>query len=207
MIGTVRTLALGLALGGVLIAASWSWGRHRVALECETAAVESAREEAIRELVGVGYMGEFGVPEGTAREYWRAIRRHCHHESYLVLALIAVESRFDPDATSSKGYRGLLQTQPYVPYPAVQIAHGCAVLEEMIERTNGDLARAVSQYQGGSRLDNHRVLAEYARIANKTRGGDGNVARRPRRPRRRRNAGEEVCDRDRGSDGNAGPET
>ncbi|MBI3393300.1 MAG: transglycosylase SLT domain-containing protein [Nitrospirae bacterium] len=164
MIGATRSLLLGLVIGAFLLAASWTWGRHRVAYECETIATEQAREEHIRELVGVTYMSEFGVDADTARSYWRSIRRHCDHDPYLVLALIAVESRFDSQVVSAKGYRGLLQTRHTTGHPGVDIAWGCAVLGEMLDRADGDLTKAVSRYQGGSRHDNRRVLAEYARI-------------------------------------------
>jgi soluble lytic murein transglycosylase-like protein len=77
----------------------------------------------------------------------------------LVLAVIDVESRFDPLALSSKGAMGLMQVMPFwaaelgamvgdlfdIP---TNIRFGCAILRQYLERERGDLLPALQRYNG-----------------------------------------------------------
>ena len=77
----------------------------------------------------------------------------------LVLAVIDVESRFDPLALSSKGAMGLMQVMPFwaaelgamvgdlfdIP---TNIRFGCAILRQYLDRERGDLLPALQRYNG-----------------------------------------------------------
>ena len=98
----------------------------------------------------------------------------------LILAIIGVESGFNPFAESSFGARGLMQVIPRfhmdkVPEglgsshlfdPVVNIRVGVHVLEEAIKRRGG-LIPGLQQYAGSSDLEGgyaNKVLAEKARM-------------------------------------------
>ena len=98
----------------------------------------------------------------------------------LILAIIGVESGFNPFAESTMGARGLMQVIPRfhmdkVPVgagsrhlfdPAVNIRVGVRVLEEAIRR-GGDLTAGLQYYAGSSDSEGgyaNKVLAEKARL-------------------------------------------
>jgi soluble lytic murein transglycosylase-like protein len=105
----------------------------------------------------------------------------------LILAVMAVESRFNPIAESGTGAKGLMQVIPkYHPdklgareqgkaalYPSINIRVGTRVLKEYIEAT-GSLEAGLQKYNGALRDDgNHyaqKVLAERARYAQLVQG-------------------------------------
>jgi len=105
----------------------------------------------------------------------------------LILAIIGVESGFNPFAESSMGARGLMQVIPRfhmdkVPDgtgsrqlfdPAVNIRVGVYVLEEAIRRRGG-LTAGLQYYAGSSDSDGgyaSKVLAEKARLEKAARRG------------------------------------
>jgi len=76
----------------------------------------------------------------------------------LVLALIEVESEFDPDAISPKGAQGLMQLMPTTaqrfsvenPFdPAQNLAGGMAYLSWLMDHFDGDLTKALAGYNAG----------------------------------------------------------
>lgn len=89
--------------------------------------------------------------------YTEAQRHHLMPE--LVLAVIDVESRFDPLALSPKGAMGLMQVMPFwaaelgamvgdlfdIP---TNIRFGCAILRQYLDREQGDLLPALQRYNG-----------------------------------------------------------
>ena len=100
----------------------------------------------------------------------------------LILAVIAVESGFNPVAESVMGAKGLMQVIPrfhpekFGPLggervafdPAANITVGAKILKEYLGRT-GDLADALQMYVGASTEENEngyssKVLAERARL-------------------------------------------
>jgi soluble lytic murein transglycosylase-like protein len=105
----------------------------------------------------------------------------------LILAVMAVESRFNPIAESGMGAKGLMQVIPkYHPdklrgreqgkgalYPTTNIQVGTRVLKEYIDAT-GSLEAGLQKYNGALRDDgNHyaqKVLAERARYAQLIQG-------------------------------------
>ena len=76
----------------------------------------------------------------------------------LVLALIEVESRFDPWAVSHAGAVGLMQVMPFWPRElgvqnqlvrvAPNIRMGCEILRFYLRKEHGDWARALARYNG-----------------------------------------------------------
>ncbi len=76
----------------------------------------------------------------------------------LVLALIEVESRFDPWAVSHAGAVGLMQVMPFWPKElgvqnqlvrvAPNIRMGCEILRFYLRKERGDWARALARYNG-----------------------------------------------------------
>lgn len=99
----------------------------------------------------------------------------------LVLAMIAVESSFNPEATSSMGAKGLMQIIPRfhlaklephggedaVLDPESNVAVGARILQEYVYRL-GSLEAGLQQYNGASRDESGqytlKVLAERSRL-------------------------------------------
>ena len=81
-------------------------------------------------------------------------------EPALVLGVIAVESRFYPNATSRVGARGLMPVMPCwaksigdgnaqrLYHMRVNVRFGCVILRHYLDRENGDLVRALARYNG-----------------------------------------------------------
>lgn len=77
----------------------------------------------------------------------------------LVLAVIEVESNFDPWAISSVGARGLMQVMPFwlkeigrpddnLFHPPTNLRMGCTILRYYYDKEKGDLQRALARYNG-----------------------------------------------------------
>ena len=81
-------------------------------------------------------------------------------EPMLVLAVIEVESRFNPRATSSANARGLMQVMPFwtksigdgqvrmLHDARINIRYGCVILRHYLDREQGDVVRALGRYNG-----------------------------------------------------------
>jgi soluble lytic murein transglycosylase-like protein len=94
----------------------------------------------------------------------------------LVMALIAVESRFDRWAVSGSGAVGLMQVMPFWPerlgmrrYELVHVAPnlrmGCAILRYYLGYEHNDVRKALARYNGspGKRDYPDRVLTAWGR--------------------------------------------
>ncbi len=90
----------------------------------------------------------------------------------LVLALIEVESHFDPYAISKSGAQGLMQVMPFwleeIGHPednlikiSTNLRMGCTILKYYIDMERGDLQNALARYNGslGSSVYSNKVLA------------------------------------------------
>ncbi|MDY6956541.1 MAG: lytic transglycosylase domain-containing protein [Pseudomonadota bacterium] len=95
-----------------------------------------------------------------------ALLRYVHREATraqlspeLVLAVIEVESNFDPYAISSAGALGLMQVMPFwlheIGRPADNLFHiptnlrfGCTILKHYLDKERGNLSRALARYNG-----------------------------------------------------------
>ncbi|MGH8266524.1 MAG: lytic transglycosylase domain-containing protein, partial [Steroidobacteraceae bacterium] len=96
----------------------------------------------------------------------------------LVMAVIAVESRFDRWAVSSSGAVGLMQVMPFWPerlgmrrYELVHVAPnihmGCAILRFYLDYEHHDVRKALARYNGSTGKRNYpdRVLTAWTRWA------------------------------------------
>ncbi|MBV8341633.1 MAG: lytic transglycosylase domain-containing protein [Gammaproteobacteria bacterium] len=96
----------------------------------------------------------------------------------LVMALIAVESRFDRWAVSSAGAVGLMQVMPFWPerlgmrryelvHVAANIRMGCAILRYYLGYERNDVRKALARYNGspGKRNYPDLVLTQWTRWA------------------------------------------
>lgn len=92
----------------------------------------------------------------------------------VVLALIDVESRFQPAAISSAGARGLMQVMPFwkneIGRPLddltdlnTNLRYGCTILAHYLEREDGDWTRALARYNGslGRTIYPEQVMAAW----------------------------------------------
>jgi soluble lytic murein transglycosylase-like protein len=96
----------------------------------------------------------------------------------LVMALIAVESRFDRWAVSPAGAVGLMQVMPFWPerlgmrryelvYVAPNIRMGCAILRFYLGHERNDVRKALARYNGspGQRNYPDLVISQWTRWA------------------------------------------
>jgi soluble lytic murein transglycosylase-like protein len=96
----------------------------------------------------------------------------------LVMALIAVESRFDRWAVSSAGAVGLMQVMPFWPerlgmrryelvHVAANIRMGCAILRFYMTHEHNDVRKALARYNGspGKRNYPDLVITQWTRWA------------------------------------------
>lgn len=92
----------------------------------------------------------------------------------LVLALIEVESNFNPYAISSAGARGLMQVMPFwlkeigkkgdsLFRVQTNLRYGCTILKYYLKKEHGNIPRALALYNGsaGSRVYPERVYKAY----------------------------------------------
>lgn len=92
----------------------------------------------------------------------------------LVLAVIEVESNFNPGAVSRAGARGLMQVMPFwqkeIGKPGDSLFHvrtnlryGCTILKYYLDKEKGNLFRALGRYNGSTGRWNYpkKVYAAY----------------------------------------------
>ena len=104
--------------------------------------------------------------------------RHVHREATraelqpeLVLAVIQIESAFDPYAVSRVGAQGIMQVMPFwkkeIGRPqdslidlVTNLKYGCTILKYYIDKENGGLANALARYNGsyGSYVYTRKVM-------------------------------------------------
>ncbi len=149
-----------------------------------TAAVQEPPSDELRELLREAisstdsfvdrFEGEVWLVDMSARlekmipDHDQRIRilKQIHYEATradlppeLVLAVIHVESYFDPWAISVAGARGLMQVMPFwldeIGRPGDDLFHvetnlrmGCTILKHYLDKERGDLTRALGRYNG-----------------------------------------------------------
>jgi hypothetical protein len=105
-------------------------------------------------------------------------------DPYLVLAVMSIESNFDPNARSSKGAQGLMQVltrvhvDKFAPFggvhaafdPVANISVGSRILRDYLVREGHDVEAALKSYVGAALLSHdfgygYKVLSERERIA------------------------------------------
>jgi soluble lytic murein transglycosylase-like protein len=101
-------------------------------------------------------------------EYRITLLKNIHYEATraglepeLVLAVIQVESNFNPFAISTAGARGLMQVMPFwlkeIGKPGdnlfrveTNLRYGCTILRYYLDREKGDRVRALARYNGST---------------------------------------------------------
>lgn len=101
-------------------------------------------------------------------EYRIELLKNIHYEATrarlepeLVLAVIHVESNFNPFAISTAGARGLMQVMPFwlkeIGKPGdslfrveTNLRYGCTILRYYLDKENGDRVRALARYNGST---------------------------------------------------------
>ncbi len=143
--------------------------RHtRLASEPPAAVVQADPDLALIDSVLAKRAPELGLV--LRSQVSRAISEEARRAGYdplLILAIIDVESDFDPEAVSSRGARGLMQIQPATLHwfaekqglrlskeemaadPALCVRLGIRYLRSLQERFGGDLSMALMAYNAG----------------------------------------------------------
>jgi len=123
-------------------------------------------------------MSEKLKPYVKEPEQRMTLLRHVHREATraelnpeLVLAVIQIESAFDPYAVSRVGAQGLMQVMPFwkkeIGRPqdnlidlVTNLKYGCTILKHYIDKENGGLANALARYNGsyGSYVYTRKVM-------------------------------------------------
>lgn len=70
----------------------------------------------------------------------------------LIACIMWTESRFKPNAKSSMGYKGVMQTPTATGYVEVDTMHGCVKLRDHMAVTHGNLIKALTNYKGSKRM-------------------------------------------------------
>ncbi len=98
-------------------------------------------------------------------------------DPHLILAIMAIESRFNPNARGAGGANGLMQvvthihTRRFQPYggvkmamdPVVNIRVGAQLLKDLI-KMKGSVERGVKAYAGGNGGYNSKVMVQYRKM-------------------------------------------
>ena len=169
-----------LAVAFVLLASSSARAEIAVLANGQTLKVTARRVEADRIFLSLKDGGEVGilaaeirgfVPDEVADEVLAptvagtdiralavaAARRH-GLDPNLVLAVVGVESGFQPDAVSQKGAQGLMQLMPATALelgvkdaldPAQNLDGGTRYLRILMAQYGGDLGKALAAYNAG----------------------------------------------------------
>jgi len=147
-----------------------------------TEAIESPDpgQQRIARHLGKRYLVSAEAVETVVAAAHQAANRH-RLDPLLILAVVAVESRFNPIAESGAGAKGLMQVIPRfhldkleehggekaVLDPATNVLVGAAILREYLNRT-GDMSAALQMYNGAlndaDRRYSRKVLSEHQRL-------------------------------------------
>ena len=140
---------------------------------------ENLEQRALSEFIAKRYRVAEEAISGIVSSAYRAGAEH-RVDPLLILAVVAIESRFNPLAQSVFGAKGLMQIMPKYHQdklpehsgdaallePEVNIQVGAQILREYLRRS-GETESALQMYVGGGSPDvlyPERVLAERARL-------------------------------------------
>jgi Transglycosylase SLT domain len=210
LVGTLAVVVLGFGFNfetarmlivdttsDVRIAASFAAEKAgAVTLAEDLAPEDSTRRIALkltREQLNVAKFiaSRYSIEIDDAKSYvdfaYRAAKQY-RVDPHLVLAIMSIESSFDPDAQSHAGAQGLMQVltrvhkEKFVPYGGIAAAYdpesnikvGAQILKEYLVR-NGSEAGALKSYVGAALMDSDqgyglKVLSQKARIVAASQG-------------------------------------
>ncbi len=136
-------------------------------------------EDQVRGIVPDEIMDEIAQAQKSTRLLSKAeieslaieIAKRHNVDASLVLAVIRVESAFEPQAVSPKGAQGLMQLMPATagdlgiddPFdPGANIDGGVRHLSQLLRRYRGDRVRALAAYNAGAAaVDRHQGVPPY----------------------------------------------
>ena len=143
--------------------------------------------EMVRGFVPDEIVDEIAAADGDVRELARATAGRYGLDPDLVLAVVAVESNFEPRAVSKKGAQGLMQLMPATALdlgvadaldPATNLDGGTRYLQALLRLYRGDLRKALAAYNAGpgsvarhGGVPPYRETQEYVRKVMKRYGG------------------------------------
>ena len=138
---------------------------------------QPARDEWVDKVTGE--ITRFGKSDHEAKAIARVVWLYADRQNIdpsLVLALITIESRFDPFATNSVGAQGLMQIMPFWKKElgsesdnlfdvATNIRYGCAILKHYIIRYETP-KKALAAYNGSKGRDKYpnKVFSQVSRF-------------------------------------------
>lgn len=113
-------------------------------------------------------------------------------DPHLILAIMAIESRFNPNARGAGGANGLMQvvthihTRRFQPYggvkmamdPVVNIKVGAQLLKDLI-KMKGSVEGGVRAYAGGNGGYNSKVMVQYRKMKSVATGGAASPLAKP----------------------------
>jgi len=156
---------------------------------------DSPRHRVIANYLSRRYKVAYDATEGLVGEAFD-VGRHVGLDPLLILAVMAIESRFNPIAESVMGAKGLMQVIPKmhrdkleehggedaVFNPATNILVGARILKEYIRRT-GSLEAGLQQYAGAlsdtSGQYAEKVMAEKERLRQTLQRYERSIPKRP----------------------------
>jgi soluble lytic murein transglycosylase-like protein len=126
----------------------------------------------VRGFVPDEVLDEVGATGGDLRALAAEAARRHGLDPELVLAVVSVESGFQPGAVSPKGARGLMQLMPPTAAalgvadsfdPAANLDGGARHLGALVTRYGGDLKKALAAYNAGQgAVDRHKGVPPYS---------------------------------------------
>ncbi|HVQ28230.1 MAG TPA: lytic transglycosylase domain-containing protein [Vicinamibacteria bacterium] len=145
--------------------------------------------EMIRGYVPDEIVDEIAAAEGDVRVLARATAERYGLDPELVLAVVAVESNFEPRAVSRKGAQGLMQLMPGTAGdlgvtdaldPATNLDGGARYLLALLRLYKGDLRKALAAYNAGpGAVARHGGVPPYRETQEYVRKVMKQYARRP----------------------------
>lgn len=141
--------------------------------------IDAAQVEALQRYIGEKYQVPLQAVSTVVDSAWE-VGRNRQMDPLLLLAVMAIESSFNPKAQSSKGAQGLMQVMTRIhrkrfePHggmkvalkPEVNIDVGAQILQECIDR-RGSVSGGLTCYVGAAGQNSRygkRVLAEFERL-------------------------------------------
>lgn len=181
--GAVETVTIGAVepAGDALSGASPAFASKNAAQKRSTASL-TAEQENVARFIARRYRVAMDQTQLVVAHAYQ-VAREAKLDPLLVLAVISVESSFNPKAQSSKGAQGLMQVltrvhkEKFAPFGGVSAAFdplanmrvGTQILKEYVRRT-GSIEHGLKYYVGAALLPHDggygaKVLSERERIA------------------------------------------
>lgn len=126
-------------------------------VEPEIAVVAKAKptSEAIARKRTANALTLLGCPEEKLNRYTLSCvlgAQVAKVDPVLIACLMWTESRFNPTARSSMGYKGVMQTPTSTGYVEADTMHGCNKLRDHLQMADGVMVRALTNYKGSKKM-------------------------------------------------------